>query len=77
MAKKSKDDFLTQAIETAVSMAAQSTERIADLLPADLFAAVQPPDAQPATSAIRKHHYDLDAILPPKKLTQDQPNEFI
>ena len=43
MAKKSKDDFLTQAIETAVSMAAQSTERIADLLPADLFPAPSNP----------------------------------
>ena len=43
MAKKSKDDFLTQAIETAVSMAAQSTERIADLLPADLFGAPATP----------------------------------
>ena len=42
MAKKTKEDFLMQAIETAVSMAAQSTERIAVLLPADIFAAAQP-----------------------------------
>ena len=46
MAKKSKDDFLMQAIDTAVSMAVQSTERIADLLPADLFAAQVTPQQQ-------------------------------
>jgi len=46
MAKKSKDDFLMQAIDTAVSMAVQSTERIADLLPADLFGAQVTPQQQ-------------------------------
>ena len=46
MAKPSKDDFLMQAIETAVSMAVQITERIADLLPADLFGAQVTPQQQ-------------------------------
>ena len=46
MAKKTKDDFLMQAIDTAVSMAVQSTERIADLLPADLFGAPVTPQQQ-------------------------------
>ena len=43
MAKKTKDDFLMQAINTAVDLAVQSTERIADLLPADLFAPAMAP----------------------------------
>ena len=43
MAKKTKDDFLMQAINTAVDLAVQSTERIADLLPADLFPAPSNP----------------------------------
>ena len=47
MAKPSKDEFLMQAIETVVDMAAQSTERIADLLPADLFAPSQPEPQEP------------------------------
>ena len=46
MAKPSKDEFLMQAIETVVDMAAQSTERIADLLPADLFASAMQPQQQ-------------------------------
>jgi hypothetical protein len=46
MAKPSKDDFLMQAIDTAVDLAVQSTERIADLLPADLFAAPVTPQQQ-------------------------------
>ena len=46
MAKKTKDDFLMQAINTAVDLAVQSTERIADLLPADLFAPAMAPATQ-------------------------------
>jgi hypothetical protein len=51
MAKPSKDEFLMQAIETVAEMAAQSTERIADLLPTDLFAAPQPSPPQPQQQA--------------------------
>jgi hypothetical protein len=43
MAKPSKEDFLMQAIDTVVDLAVQSTERIADLLPADLFAPAMAP----------------------------------
>ena len=53
MAKPSKDEFLMQAIETVVDMAAQSTERIADLLPADLFPA-QPDPGMDLTQFMQK-----------------------
>jgi hypothetical protein len=76
MAKKTKDDFLMQAIETAVSMAAQSTERIADLLPADLFAAVQPPVEQPVP-AVSEQPYDEEVAFPPDFLAKYKPNELI
>ena len=75
MAKPSKDEFLMQAIETVVDMAAQSTERIADLLPADLFAAPQQqqapvapappqPDAVTDLNERRSLYSDTDFTLP-------------
>ena len=75
MAKPSKDEFLMQAIETVVDMAAQSTERIADLLPTDLFAAPQQqqapaPPAPPQLDAVtdlnerRSLYSDTDFTLP-------------
>ena len=65
MAKPSKDDFLMQAIDTAVSMAVQSTERIADLLPADLFVAPQQQQApaQPQQQAFTPRPEDRSLAI--------------
>ena len=69
MAKPSKEDFLMQAIDTAVDLAVQSTERIADLLPADLFA----PAMAPMMESPARDQNNINAIT---QWLQDPATDF-